>query len=137
MIVLDTNVISELMKRQPDEVVEKWFFSLNEKTLCTTAITIAEIEYGLLRLPDGKRRNYLHDRFTNLITTLSTLVFDINAASHAGTFRALRERRGLPAEPSDMMIAGIVANASASLATRNIRDFDYLPITIVNPWQVH
>ena len=137
MIVLDTNVISELMKRQPDEVVEKWFFSLNEETLCTTTITIAEIEYGLLRLPDGKRRNDLHDRFTNLIARLSMLVFDINSASHAAAFRALRERRGLSAAASDMMIAGIAVNASASLATRNIRDFDHLPIRIVNPWQVH
>ncbi len=135
MILLDTNIVSELMKPRPDEQVRTWLMSLGDMRLATTAITVAEIEYGLHRLPEGKRRNDLSARFVQLSAALNVLVLDAIAATQAGIFRATRERQGLVTTPSDMMIAGIASTADASLATRNTKDFAHLPITLINPWQ--
>lgn len=135
MIVLDTNVISELMTLHPAKSVQKWLNALNESQIGITSITISEIHYGLHRLPEGRRRNALFERFISLTQSLEIFVLDESAAAYTGVFRALRENMGLPSTPSDMMIAGIVASVSASLATRNTRDFLHLPITIINPWE--
>jgi predicted nucleic acid-binding protein len=135
MILLDTNVISELMKPHPDGQVREWLLSRGEESLATTAITVAEIHFGLERLPDGKRRDDLYERFARLAGAMSVLPLDSAAGAQAGAFRARRERLGLPAAASDMMIAGIAATAGANLATRNIRDFEGLPIAVVDPWQ--
>jgi len=135
VILLDTNVISELMKPSPDGQVREWLLSLGEERLAITAITVAEIEYGLHRLPEGKRRSDLGQRFARLAGTLSVLPLDDLSGGRAGMFRALREHLGLSAAPSDMMIAGIAASVSAGLATRNICDFERLPIVLIDPWK--
>ena len=135
MILLDTNIISELMKPRPDEQVRLWLFSLGDLRLATTVITLTEIEFGLHRLAEGKRRADLSARFVQLIGALNVLPLDAVSATQAGIFRATRESLGFTTNASDMMIAGIAATAQASLATRNTKDFTHLPIMLVNPWR--
>ncbi len=104
--------------------------------LATTAITIAELEFGLQRLPDGRRKADLKARFEMFAAALTALPLDEAAGRLAGRFRAEREAANLSSQPSDMMIAGIVAANDASLATRNTKDFQGLPIQLINPWRV-
>ncbi len=137
MIVLDTNVLSELMKPQPAPAIRDWLRHLGDATLATTAITVAEIAYGLHRRADGRRRAALEARFEEYVgqgSALAVLPLDDIAAREAGRFRALRQAAGLGSQPSDMMIAGIVAAMGAGLATRNVRDFAGLPVEVVDPW---
>ncbi|MBX3481670.1 MAG: PIN domain-containing protein [Caulobacter sp.] len=134
MIVLDTNVVSELMKPRPDERVRDWLTQLGDEPLATTAVSIAEIEFGLRRLPPGRRRDDLQSRFETFAAALAVLPLDDLAAREAGRFRAMRAAAGQSCPPSDMMIAGIAAVAAAALATRNIRDFEGLAVRIVDPW---
>jgi predicted nucleic acid-binding protein len=134
MIVLDTNIVSELMKAAPDSAVRDWLARVDDTSLTTTAVTVAEIEFGLNRLPVGRRRGDLQARFEALVTTIGVLPLDETAAMNAGRLRAMREAAGLPSSPSDMMIAGIAAAVGASLATRNVRDFSGLGIDVRDPW---
>ncbi len=135
MIILDTNVVSELMKSQPDKKVQYWLQQSGSEALAVTVITIAEIEYGLQRLPDGKRKSDLAHRFEMFLEAFAVLALEDVAAREAGKLRALREREGLPSQSSDMMIAGIASIAGAALATKNVKDFTSLPIELFNPWQ--
>ncbi len=134
MILLDTNAVSELMRPSPHQDFQAWLTASDDRVWNTTAVTIAEVEYGLQRLPLGRRRAELMRRFEILADLFSALPLDHEAAVQAGRFRALREGQGLSAHPSDMMIAGIAAANGAALATRNVRDFTGLPIELVNPW---
>ncbi|HWU49745.1 MAG TPA: type II toxin-antitoxin system VapC family toxin [Asticcacaulis sp.] len=134
MIVLDTNVVSELMKTAPDPRVQDWLMSLDAVRLTTTAVTVTEIEYGLQRLPEGQRKTALQERFAAFAEAMAVLPLDDGSARRAGQLRAMREVAGKPTTASDMMIAGIAAVADAILATRNHKDFDGLPLRIVNPW---
>lgn len=138
MILLDTNIISELMRPEPAPVVESWLKRSDEVQIGTTTITISELAYGLNRLPSGARKNDLWDRFEQLTgqeSGLPVFGFDTEAALLAGQYRAMREANGDHAHASDMMIAGIVGAAGAVLATRNDKDFSNLPIEILNPWR--
>ncbi len=135
MIVLDTNVISELMKPAPDAGVRDWLAGIRDRPLTTTAVTVAEIEFGLRRLPDGRRKDDLQASFETFAGALSVLPLDDVSARETGRLRALRHAAGLSSQPSDMMIAGIVAAAGAALATRNIKDFAGLPIELLDPWR--
>lgn len=137
MILLDTNVISELMRPAPNERVAEWLKSLGPTSLCTSAITISEIVYGLERLPDGQRRQSLWDRFQAFIgpdSGLPILPLDEAGAIFAGQFRYKREAAGSHAHTADMMIAGIASANDAALATRNVKDFAGLGLEIINPW---
>lgn len=137
MIVLDTNVVSELMKPTPQGAVRDWLTGLGDEPLTTTAITLSEIEFGLQRLPDGRRRQALHASFEALIGALAVLPLDDVAARQAGRLRASRHAAGLSSQASDMMIAGIVFVADAALATRNTKDFEGLGIALLDPWRFH
>lgn len=106
MIVLDTNVISEMMKPQPDSQVGIWLSRQSDQALVTTAVTIAEIEYGLQRLPEGRRKFEIQASFQAYMDRLSVLPLDDAAAYRAGQFRAIREAAGHASTISDMMIAG-------------------------------
>jgi len=137
MILRDTNVVSELMRPAADPKVRSWFGGLGAAPLATSAVTIAEVVFGLDRLPEGKRRSDLLERFDALIfgpPNLPVLGLDEQAGRLAGEFRALRGSLGLVSSPSDMMIAGVAMANGASLATRNVDDFSGLPISVVNPW---
>lgn len=137
MILLDTNFVSELMRPVPDPKAQIWVRGLGSTTVATSAITIAEVVFGLARLPDGKRRSDLQERFDALILgppPLPVLGLDEHAGRIAGEFRALRERLGLGSTASDMTIAAIAMANAASLTTRNTSDFVGLPISVVDPW---
>ena len=137
MIVLDTNVLSEIMKPTPDAKVLLWVDSIPTPQTAVTAVTVAEILYGIGRLPDGARRRKLmavaesifDEEFRNRI-----LVFDADAAVEYATLVVEREAVGLPLAMVDAQIAAICRKHECTLATRNVRDFDRTGVTIVNPW---
>lgn len=138
MIVLDTNIVSELMRSAPNDNVSTWLAAQNSLQLATTSITIAEIQRGLFRLPKGKRRTDLTERFSAFADEAFSgrlLVFDKLAAYACGAVSAARERQGLHADAVDMMIAATVKANDATLATRNCKDFEGCGIPLVNPWQ--
>ncbi len=138
MIVLDTSVLSELMRPAPDPAVKAWLLGAEDDLLVTTPISISEIEYGLGRLPAGRRRSNLEKRFAELTGPrfeFSVLPFDDLAARLAGRLRSENERRGLPANAADMMIAAITKLAGAALATRNTKDFAGTAVTLIDPWE--
>lgn len=135
MVILDTNVLSELMKPEPAGAIRNWLHSLDGETLSITSITVSEIEFGLQRLPAGERRDGLYSRYETLLDTIATLPLDEAAAREAGRLRAMRLLAGLNSHPSDMFIAGITSMAGATLATRNTKDFSSLPLPLVNPWE--
>lgn len=138
MIILDTNVISEVMRERPDPEVALWLARQKTLHLALTTITLAEIQRGLKRLPPGKRRRSLEGRFARFIEQGfqgRILAFDEASAFLYGDLCVKREKKGLQADPVDLMIAAITHNAGASLATRNIRDFEHCGVKLINPWQ--
>ncbi len=137
MIVLDTNVLSEMMKAEPNPQVQIWLGQRGEEPLATTSVSVSEITYGLEKLPQGRRRADLIAAFDRLVDAVTVLPLETAAAIRAGQFRAIREAAGHPSTASDMLIAGIAACADAMLATRNIKDFTGLPLRVVDPWQAN
>ena len=138
MILLDTNIISELMRPKPDAMVQHWLEALGDEPLAISVITISEIVFGLERLDNGRRKQDLQARFEAFVAPDSGLAIfplDEDSARLAGTFRALRVSVGQHGHPSDMFIAGIAGANGASLATRNTKDFNGLPIELLDPWQ--
>jgi predicted nucleic acid-binding protein len=137
MIILDTNVLSELMQAAPERRVLAWVDTQPRSSIWTSAITIMEIRYGLQILPGGRRRSVL---LQGLEIALRRKIedrivpFDSTAAVHAGDIMAERQRKGRPIEIRDTMIAGIALATHATLATRNVADFEDLSIPVVNPW---
>lgn len=137
MIILDTNVLSALMRLPADKKVVEWLDKQPRTSIWTTSITILEIRYGLQILPVGKRRSTLLEIFERvLVDEIESRVapFDTVAAQHAGDLMAVRHRKGRPGELRDTMIAGIVLASHARLATRNTSHFEDLSVPIVNPW---
>lgn len=136
MIVIDTNVLSELMRPRPDPEVVAWMGTVMPGESATTAITIAEIGQGLRRLPTGKRRALLEDTFASLLAELDReiLSFDRDAAEHYARIPEQRDAAGKRMDPLDSMIAGICVARGATLATRNERDFEGTGLHIINPW---
>lgn len=138
MILLDTNVISEMMREVPDGRVVAWLGRQKSLHLAVTTITIAEIQRGLKRLPAGKRRKTLEANFADFISRGfqgRVIPFDEPAARLYGDVCALRESKGLHADALDLMIAAIAKAADASLATRNTGDFEHCGIKLINPWK--
>lgn len=137
MILLDTNVLSALMLRNPDATVVEWLDSQPVESIWTTSITVFEIRTGLELLQTGKRRAQLEKAFEELLNDeLDGRVqsFDRTAALAAGTIAASRQRTGLTMEVRDVEIAGIAVARKATLATRNTRHFAELGVEIINPW---
>ncbi len=137
MIVLDTNVVSELMKPAPSPTVAAWLIRQAHTPLVTTAVTVSEIVFGLQRLPEGRRKEGLLSRFNEFVSAghgLLVLPLDEAAAREAGWLRCIREKVGLSCQASDMLIAGIASVAGGVLATRNVMDFSKLPLEVVDPW---
>ena len=137
MIVLDTNVVSELMRAKPAPVVIAWLQENSGPGLHTTAVTVAEIRYGVARLPEGQRRDSLHQAATEIFAAFprQVLPFDLAAAGSYADVVASRERQGNPISGFDAQIAAICRTQSAILATRNTKDFTDTGIVVVNPWQ--
>lgn len=136
MIVVDTNVISEPLRAHPDSRVLHWL-SVHSADLAITAITVAELRYGALRLPAGRRRDDLMAAVDTLIETAAdrTLPFDAEAAEIAGDLRARREASGRTVSAEDTMIAAICLARGHGLATRNTRDFADTGLRLHDPWE--
>jgi predicted nucleic acid-binding protein len=136
MILLDTNVVSELMRSEPEPQVVSWVRNRDRRELFTSSITLAEIRYGLARLPDGRRKQVLVDAADDVFRTFSDQVLpvDIAAAEHYAIIASARERSGKPISGFDALIAAICRSRGAALATRNLADFDGTGIDIVDPW---
>jgi predicted nucleic acid-binding protein len=137
VILLDTNVISALMRRVPDPVVVGWLDAQPAESIWTTAVTVFEVRLGMELLEPGDRRTTLQQAFDDLLRTdLQDRVvpFDDTAATHAAGIAATRRRSGRTVEFRDVQIAGIAAARRATLATRNIRPFDGLGFALVDPW---
>lgn len=139
MIVLDTNVISELVKPVPDPAVMAFVDTIAPADVFTAAVCEAEIRYGLARLPAGRRRDDLAERinqFLELGFRDQVLRFDRACAVTYGAIRAAREAAGKPIAVEDAMIAATArAYGAQALATRNIRDFEGCGITLIDPLQ--
>ena len=138
MIVLDTNVLSELMKSQPDKSVVRWIGKHKATSLSITTLTQAEILYGLEILPAGKRRAALKKAakaMFELDFAGRILPFDIKAAQLFATIAAKRRKIGRPISQIDAQIAAITRSHNATLATRNVDDFEECGIEIINPWE--
>ena len=137
MIVVDTNVVSELMRPSPSPQVREWVSAQAPGELGTTAITVAEIRYGLERLADGRRKQSLLAAATELFAAFSEYIqpFDADAAIWYATIVAHRDRLGLPIDGFDAQIAAICRTRGAALATRNAKDFRETGIDVIDPWQ--
>ena len=137
MIVLDTNVVSALMLRQPPHAVRDWLDRQLPDAVWTTALTVFEIRLGLARLDLGVRRSSLEASFATLLRErLESRVLDLDAeaGTRAAALSAARLRAGRVQDYADTLIAGIVSARGATLATRNVRHFPDIPT--VDPWQV-
>lgn len=137
MIVLDTNVLSELMRRRPAVRVVRWVDEQDASRLAITAVTVAELLYGIARLADGARKTKLTGAVDALVRedfVGRVLPFDVAAAADYAELVAERERQGRPVSVSDGQIAAICRFHGAALATRNVRDFDAIGIVVLDPW---
>lgn len=138
MIVLDTNVVSELMRATPATAVVAWLRNQPAGELVTTAITLAEIRYGIARLPESLRKADLRTASDELFAGFDrqVLPFDAAAAVAYGDITAARERAGTPINSLDAQIAGICRSVGASVATRNGKDFHGTGIGVLDPWHL-
>jgi toxin FitB len=139
MIILDTNVVSELMRPSPAPVVLGWLHEQAGAELFTTAITAAEVRYGIARLPAGRRKNDLVRVANEVFAAFpdQVLPFDLKAAATYAELVAHCERIGSPIDGFDGQIAAICHVHGALLATRNIKDFHNTGIATTDPWQQH
>lgn len=138
MIVLDTNILSAIMRQEPDAKVVAWLDQQSRTSIWTTSITVLEIRFGLQIMATGKRRSSLLQSFESLLDKMGHRIapFDNDAATEASNLMASRQLTGRPVELRDTMIAGIVLARHATLATRNLLHFEDLSPSVVNPWTV-
>jgi hypothetical protein len=134
MILLDTNVISEFMGPAPEQQVAHWLDLQPRSSVWTTSINVYEIRSGLFAMPAGKRRTALEQLLQSALQG-RILHFDSDAALRAAELYADRRRRGRPVDVRDTMIAGIVLASHAKLATRNVKHFEEIAKSVVNPWE--
>jgi predicted nucleic acid-binding protein len=136
MIILDTNVLSALMREVPDPAIESWLNMQPQPSLWITAVNVYEIRFGLNIMTTGRRRTDLNERFDRVLGALDhrILPFDAAAAQHAASLSSTRRHKGRPVELRDTMIAGIALARQATLATGNTRHFQDLSVTLVDPW---
>ncbi|MDA8343132.1 MAG: type II toxin-antitoxin system VapC family toxin [Actinomycetota bacterium] len=137
MILLDTNVLSALMRSEPETVVVDWLDAQPSESIWTTSVTVFEIRTGLELLTPSRRRRHLEaafDRVLNEDLDQRVLSFDVAAAVAAGEVVARNQRVGKAVEVRDAQIAGIALARKAPVATRNIRHFKDLGVRLVDPW---
>jgi predicted nucleic acid-binding protein len=139
MILLDTHVVSEVMKARPAEAVVAWLNGQDSEKLYVSSITIGEIAYGLRLLPDGKRRSGLRQRFEQFIAVAfdqRVLNYDESAARIYGELMGDRKELGLTMSVPDGQIAAIARRDHLSVATRNVLDLEDCGIEVINPFEL-
>ena len=137
MIILDTNVLSELMKPEPAPQVLDWANRHDPERLCTTAISEAEMRYGVARMPGGRRRAALEtavDRILGQVFAGRVLPFDSDAARRYAEIATARAAGGRIVTPFDIQIAAIALTRQAAVASRNTRDFAGYGVEVIDPW---
>lgn len=137
MIIADTNVVSEFMKDQPDPAVLAWAESFSATDLSICVVSVEEIERGLGRLPKGRRRMNLEQRWHTLVNAFSDAiaVYDLPAARATAKILVDAEAERRPMALADAQIAGICVASSCMLATRNLRDFEHVTeLSLVHPF---
>lgn len=137
MILLDTNIISELMRAEPAQAVLDWFAQHEATDLYISAVTEAELRAGVAYLPEGQRRDRLQQAIDAMIEqdfNGRILPFDTTATRPYAQIAAARRAAGRPIAEADCQIAAIAASMGASVATRNVRDFDGCGVAVINPW---
>ncbi len=137
MILLDTNVVSEVMKVAPSASVLRWLDDQSSSAVYVSAVTVGEIEYGLRILADGRRRLQLKERFEQFIALAfaqRVLGYEEAAARLYGEIMGLRKELGRPMSVPDGQIAAIARSHGLSIATRNIRDFEECGVDLLNPF---
>jgi hypothetical protein len=138
IVVLDTNVVSEVMRPVPDPAVLEWVNAQQAGELYLTSMTTAELLYGVARLPSGRRREQLAEKVGRLVDELfegRILPFDSDASIDYARIASVRESAGSPIGSADAVIAATASAAGADiLATRNVSDFAGTGLSVVNPW---
>jgi toxin FitB len=138
VIVLDTNVISEAMRPAPDAAVMAWLRAQPLPEVATTAVSLAEIDYGLCRIPQGRRRKDLEAKLQTFLARGfrdRMLPFDEAAARLYGSIVTIRQGMGRPIDAFDAMIAAIARSRAAAIAARNVADFEGCGVTVIDPWR--
>lgn len=137
MNLLDTNVVSELMRPRPDAKVQRWLQAQPTDMLATTEITVAEIGAGICVLPAGARQRELRSRWERWLAQgfgERLLPFDSAAARLYGELFGVRRKAGRPAAAFDLQIAAIARSRDCRVVTRNVGDFAGLGVELINPW---
>ena len=138
MILLDTNVVSEIMRPRPEPLVSSWLDEQPEEELWTASIVIAELLSGVDLMPNGRKQRALREAIEGMVAEDfrgQILKFDVQAARNYGQIFSDRKRKGRPITEMDALIAATAKTAGATLATRNIADFEHCGIPLVNPWE--
>jgi len=138
VIILDTNVLSALMRSVPDAPVIDWLDRQPPESIWITSVTLFEARFGLNLLAKGRRRQALESAFNRLLEDdleNRVLDFDSAAAAAVALLAAARQKLGRPVDVRDTQIAGIALARRATLATRNVRHFRDLKVPVVDPWQ--
>ncbi|WP_455922833.1 PIN domain-containing protein [Pseudomonas putida] len=139
MIFLDTNVLSETLRRAPHEQVLEWLSRQPRAAVFTTTVTKAELLYGATALPDGQRKLSLLAAISGIFNedfAGRVMCFDGDAADAYAQICAKRKAQGKPISQFDAMVAAIAKSRGASLATRNVKDFVGCDIEVIDPWGI-
>ena len=137
MILVDTNVISEPLRREPNAAVIEWLDAQNVETLFLAAISLAEIRLGVAVLPEGRRREWLHQSIEQRVLPLfrgRILPFDDAASKAYASLRAHARAAGVAIAPSDGFIAGTAEANGLIVATRDVTPFEAMGIRVIDPW---
>ena len=138
MILLDTNVVSEVMRPNPAVAVVRWLDQNETSNLYLSTVTIAEIAFGLRVLQAGSRRRELSHRFDDFVARgfeQRLLTFDLAAAREYAEIMGYRRELGRPLSVLDGQIAAIARRHRFSVATRNVRDFEHCGLEVLNPFE--
>ena len=136
-VLLDTNVVSELIRKAPDPAVEAWVAGHPLEKLFFSAVGEAELRYGAAILPAGRRRESLVSEIEAMLRDAfeeRVLPFDSEAARVYAEIAAMRRSAGRPVPPADCQIAAIARSRDMAVATRNVRDFEDMDIEVIDPW---
>ena len=137
MIIADTNVVSEFMRDAPDPAVLAWAQSIDPSDLTICVVSVEEIERGLGRLPEGRRRRDLEQRWTRLLNSFAETIalYDVTAARRTAAILVAAQGSGRPMALADAQIAGICLASGSDLATRNIKNFSNVTdLTLIDPF---